>query len=63
MDGMSPKDSTDRLTHARLDRFLCNIWVNTRMSQSYYKTIMDGSPKTKGEEVLSSPFGNAFALL
>jgi hypothetical protein len=33
------------------------------MLKTYYKTIMDGSPKTKGEEVLSSPFGNAFALL
>jgi hypothetical protein len=33
------------------------------MSKPYHKILMGGSFKTKGEEVLSSPFGNAFALL
>jgi len=27
MAGMSPKGSTDRLTHVRVVRFLCKIWV------------------------------------
>ena len=28
MAGMSPKGSTDRLTPVRVDRFLCNLWVD-----------------------------------